>query len=776
MNKTTMWLLSASLPALMMPTATLAQDASPQAEAGIQEIVVTATRRAERLQDVPVAVTALTSAALETKQVTDVLTLAPKVPGMQSNPTLNMLEITVAIRGVSQLNATIAQDPSIGTYVDGVYNVVNAGSNNALIDMERVEVLKGPQGTLFGRNTIGGAINISTARPQDKFGGYVKATAGNYKAWSGTGVVNVPISPGVLDSRFVYQHDQHGGYGKNRVTGNPTASYNSDYVRGSLLFTPAPGSEILLSGFYTDVNGNSAATKLGYFSDVSPLNGLYPLVSGVPGDLMTNYVNRGKYQDAYTDLDSRFGLKQYGFTGTATVALGEAVSVKSITAYINTDYQRAADLDGTPYAFLQSPSYPIEAKQFSQELQLYGDALDSKLHWITGAYYFQVTGDQPLNLIALPNLSPPASRVINISGPRVKNRSYSAFAQITYEIVEDVRLTGGLRYVVDKRKAVFRDRQENLATGAFVACSLAHYPFGTDPTLCTYTNKVKYDYIPWTVGLDYKPNANTLVYAKVSQGFRSGAYPDSGPQAVGASPTLTSAQAAIATAANLAAYQPVAPEKLISPEVGVKLDLLDRRLRINLAGYYSRYNNIQLPVILPPACTGCAPLGVLRNSGKADIWGGEIEVTALLGKLQIDLAAGYTDPKYLAGSPNFGQPVVKVSKFNGSVSANYPIDLGGNTLTLNSLYAYRSKTSLSAIQPNEAPASILVPIQKGFGLLSARASLDFADLPLTLAIYGQNLTDKKYKVAATTAGPPINRGIYFPGAPLTFGASATYRF
>jgi iron complex outermembrane receptor protein len=748
----------------------------------LADIIVTATRREERLRDVPIADTAVSAKKLEEQQIADVTTLANIVPNMQAKPSLNPLQITLAIRGVTQLIASPAVDPPIGTYVDGVYNVLNAGSNIAMIDMERVEVLKGPQGTLFGRNTIGGAISITTMKPQDSFGGYVQQDAGNYGAYTTTAVLNLPISPGLLDTRLVFQHTQHEGYGRDLATGQPDNTLNQNYFRGSVKYTPSDKWDVLLSGFYIHAQGFAPATKLGYFA--SPFNASFPLAAGnTSGDKLSNYVNAGGFQDTYSSPDSTFKLDQYGVTNVITGHLNDAVTVKSISSYSSTDYQQVSDLDGTPYLFLNLIAFPVAAEQFSEELQAYGDALDDRLKWISGAYFFTVTGSQISNNATLFNLSPPAARTYNTNGPYVSNQSYSAFTQLTYELMPKLRLTAGVRYVVDDRKVTYLDHREVPGPDprAFVSCDLANAAspvtaaLGTSPGDCSFKSSVQYGYLPWTVGLDFKPNDATLLYAKVSKGYRSGAYPGNGPTATPPSATITAAQALTNNAAALALFGPVPPESLLSPEIGAKLDFLDGKLKVNAAGYFSRYDNIQLTVNVIP-CPTCSTVAVLENSGNADMWGGELEVSALLGKLELDGAIGYTDPKYLSGSASFGQPVINVSKTNESLTASYPSETSAGLLTLTGTYAYRSGATFYTVTSGLPAAANAAVTQKGFGLLSARAAFTLANLPITLAIYGENLTNEKYKDSASDFPAPLSYAVYWPGPPLTFGGSIKYSF
>ena len=768
----------------------------PSAAAGqtsanvIGDIIVTATRREDRLQNVPIAVTAISTGQLEQKQISDVVSLVSVVPGMSVRSTLSPLETVFSLRGIAMFRPEISIDPPIGIYIDGVYNAISAGSNSAMVDMARAEVLKGPQGILFGRNTIGGAVSITTNKPTDEFGGYVQADAGNYGAFGGTVVVNTPIKPGILAARFVYQHAERDGFGKNFTTNTPTGTLNQDYVRGTLKFNPAPDWEFQLMGFYTRAKGYSAPTKLTYFNPNSPLNATIPFISGKPGDLLGNYVSNTDLQDTFSNLPSTYDLEQYGVAGSIVGSLSDAVTIKSITAYGHTYYNQQADLDSTPYTIISLLDYPISVDQFSQELQIYGDALDDRLSWIAGGYFFSATGSQIGFNSVLPAFS---GGSISTFGPTIDNKSYAAFGQVTFEVMPKVRLTAGVRYVHDDREVSYSPQLLN-SNRSFISCTLAGTAnsttgaFGTDLDSCRYKSSVSYNYVPWTAGVDYRPNSDTLLYAKVSQGYRSGAFGLQAPSATNVSATVTPANAVAANTAALAEFGPVAPERLLSPEIGGKFDLFGRKLRINVAGYYSKYSNIQLNVNLPPVCGACSSLVKLENSGSADIWGGEIEATALIGKLELNGAFGYTNPKYVAGV-RLGERVLNVSKYNASFTATYPLELRDGTLTVTGSYSYLSG-QMSAVNtvscgvPGNA-ASTCVPnsravvdaaiSQPGYGLFNARVAFQSKDYPVILAIYAKNLANEKYRAQAGAYGG-LNYAVAFPGPPLTFGGSVKVTF
>lgn len=773
----TLLVVALGSPVFASPTDGVAGDpASVSSETGDQsskldDIIVTARRREERVQDVPISITALNNAQLQQFQVIDVVSLANVTPGMTANQSLGPTEITIAIRGLTNVTPSLNSDPAIGQYVDGVYNALTTGANTSMIDLDRVEVLKGPQGTLFGRNTIGGAMSITTNKPTDKFEGYVEGDWGNYDAQTYTGVLNLPIVPGKLDTRLVYHFDEHQGYGENETLGTQNGTLHQNYVRESIKAEPADDWEVTLTASYDREYGNNVANKLGYLDPTTSIVNTYPSLFGMPNVLISDYVLKGGWQDSYENQLDTFFLAQSSFTSTITGKLSDAVTVKSITGYTKTANAFTSDADASPYTILQLPAYATDANQTSEELQLYGDALESRLKWLTGVYYYIESGTQLVSAVILPAFSPPPEVEETMGSDPNHNKSYSSFAQLTYELTPGLRLTGGVRYTKDIREVTYHDNVNVVATDAYVSCALANTPTASTIDGCGYSASVGYHYIPWTVGIDYEPNKNSLVYAKVSQGYRSGAFQLQGPAATG-NP--------VQNAAAVAAFLPVAPESLLSPEIGAKMDFLDHKFRINGAAFYSDYKNVQTSTILPPPCSTCSILAQLQNSGGARVYGGELELEALLGGLRLNGGAGVAVPKYILG-PSEGMPFVKVSKVNASVGASYPIQMQSGVLTLNSDYTWRSKMflyglSAGGFSPTAADAINAAVTQPAFGTLQARITFDLTSAPITFALYGQNLTNVDYKVSAEDFGPPLSWANFFVGPPRTFGGSVKYRF
>jgi iron complex outermembrane recepter protein len=712
------------------------------------EITVTAQRREQNLQDVPVSVNVVSGLQFETEQITDITSLAEITPGVNVVSVFSLSEIRVGIRGMSELNPALGTDPAVGVYVDGVYYQTNAGMNLGMVDMQRVETLYGPQGTLFGRNTIGGALSITTQKPKDYFEASATANVGNFNEYGFNGVVNLPLSD-ELAVRIVYDHDQHSGYGTNTFLGTQLNDLNQNYLRASIKAKPADGLELDLTAFYNRSEAHPLDTYPGYVDTTSPINSLIPSLQGHPGDLLSNYVG-GPHYDNEGGRDADGETDVYGFTGTLTEKL-DAATVKFISAYTNT-YYNFLNTSGVPYDTFTILSLPTSVNQLSEEFQVFGDALDNRLQWISGLYYFHEQGSQLAQFVIVPPVAMPLG-TDSADGATISNSSYAAYAQASYAILPELRLTGGVRYTVDDRQSVYHSHLEDSATRAFLTCTLG-ITGATDYSSCMADYTAAFHYVPWTVGLDLKPNSDQLFYAKVSQGYRSGGTSETGP-----------------TATNYSVFGFVQPESLLSPEIGSKLDFLSHRLRVDTAVYYSDYKNIQQSALV------ASPFGVtsvLRNVGQANIWGGELTAVAKIAQLTLQAGLAVVDPKYTAG-PSLGQPFINNSKTSWSLLADYPITVTGGVLRLDADYSWRSTQYLWPPTPGN-PGQNAAVTQGSYGLLNSRLSFEFANVPMTVALWGKNLTNKYYVVSVADLSSALGFTNDSGGIPRTFGATVNWRF
>jgi len=738
--------------AAQMPATPEAASEPQPASDQLEDIVVTAQRREQRLQDVPVAVSAFSGAQLEDRQIGDVNALAANVPAVTFTATpYGNNDLILAIRGVAPGGVLPNVDQAVGIYVDGVYYARPEGSNFALVDLASAEVLRGPQGTLFGRNTIAGALNITTNKPTYDYEGSLRVSAGNYDAVGLTGIVNIPVIDDRLATRLVYAHVEHDGYGYNPLLRSDVADQNDDFVRVSVRGDVTDDLRVDLSfDYYNGVN-HQPLWVLGYYhAGLSPAN-LAPYAA-TPGSRIS-----------YAGINPLNHSTVYDVTGTITGTIG-AVTVKTITAYRDIDFEGASDQDATPLPNADVRSFTLKGHQISQELQLLGEAIDDRLDWVVGVYYFrEKIANSPVSRVGT---------VIQDNTINPDNESISAFAQLTYEILPQLRLTGGVRFVQDTRKMVYTPARYSVAPAfASVAeapasairpapCPFTAIGLNQDSAGCLYRPpNIKFNYVPFTVGLDYQLDGDGLLYAKFSRGFRSGGF-----------------QQASGTTA--AFFTPFGEEKVDSWEGGAKLSLLGNRLRFGASAYYSTYSDIQQNAVLSASPVVITTL----NAGEAEIYGGELEATALVGDLRLNGSLGLIHPKFTKG-PFVGSEVPTVANTTFNVGADLPIDFAGaGTLNLHADYTHQSKVYfLNTARVTGAgsvpytPFQIASVTQEGYGLLNAQVSFEFERFPMTLAVFGKNLTDEYY-AGRSGSFYGANYNSIVIGAPRTYGMSATYRF
>jgi iron complex outermembrane receptor protein len=736
----------------------------------VDDIVVTAQRREERLQDVPISVTALSAAQLERNQIDDIASIQYATPSFTLTPHPGDPTSTgIGLRGLVQSDSLLTLDPAVGVYVDGVYLARSAGGNLNMVDMQRVEVLRGPQGTLFGRNTTGGALNLTSQAPTDAFEGYARLSVGDYDHRAFVGVLNIPIMPGEFDARIAYQHTEHSGYGANTFLDRELSDDDTDFIRASAIIRPNDTWTFHFIGDYTNRDSSEQMTHLLFASGTANLiplvcNGTAPnppippaaapfLASlcpfGQAGDTLGNYIG-GDFYDNSSEATGRLQVEAWGLNGTVT---GDWGTFRSITAYRQVDRNSGTDLDGTPYILLaQTPPVPqqMQQQQFSQELQIFGTAFGDRLDWILGAYYFQEEGfDDSTNSALWPlNLS-----CTFVRGD-VENSSSAFYAQFSYELFPDFTVTAGARHTEDERALVTRNRSQNQLTGV-VSCQIAaalldNPPFNpADVSTCVATlPEQSFSYTPFTVGADWRINEQALVYLKFSRGFRAGGFSLRGGTTTGA-------------------FAPFNPEQVESTEAGVKLDLFGRRLRVNAAVYSAEYTDIQQSVITAGP-TG--PSTEVRNVGEGEITGGEVEVTARLGDLTLIGTLGIVDAEYTAG-PNVGAPFSRTPEMTYSLAADYPIHIGDMTLNLHTDYSWRDEAFYGG-------STLVIPAlyEPAYGIWNAMATLDVND-SVSLSLWGRNLAEEEYhasRLDLVSAGLGIVTG--FQGEPRTIGAALHYRF
>lgn len=688
------------------------------ADEGIGDIVVTARRREESLQKVPISITAYTGKDLAARQIDNISGIAASTPNLIFNSSAPIsgsnTAASIFIRGIGQTDFTPVTDPGVGLYLDGVYIARSIGGVLDLIDVERVEVLRGPQGTLFGKNTIGGAINITSAAPTGKLDGSVQITTGSRNRIDAKAVIDVPLG-NTLAVRLSAAELSQGGYVDN-VAGPKLGNTNAQVARIAARWTPGDRLQIDIAGDYTRRRERSQAQKLLDFNPnagaptFGPFNGVVAPALGLPA-FTDRFTLGGPYQTFQGDGPfSRSNLNLWGVSGTARFQLSDDVTIKSITAYRKFDSQFGRDSDNSIYNIIET-SDDIRQHQFSQELQLYGQAFDSKLEWLVGGYYFDERASDLNNVYT--------SVILIQSGGEAKNDSEAAFGHLVYHVTDKLRLTGGIRYTHENRsflpdqEIVFYDYTQSLFGGAGFTDGQAILP--------SVRSKRSFDNVSFLAGADYQWTDRLLTYASFSQGFKSGGFN----------------QRVFPPRASPGSFD---PEKVNVYEVGTKWSNSNGTVRVTADAFYTDYKNIQVKIIdvVAPG-TG--------NAAAGRVYGAETEITARpVPPLTLSATAGYLNTAYTRFAANFDptQGITKDNRFVNSpkwslsASAAYVVPVGSlGDLTIRGDWSYRTKIY------NDAANSERIA-QGAYSLFNAALIFDTADRKWRGTLGVKNIGDKAY--------------------------------
>lgn len=733
--------MPARAPATLFLLAALATPATgapaSQEPSRLEEIVVTAMRREESLQSVPIAVTALSSVELRRLQATDLSRLQYFAPTLVVWPVIaNSLTATISMRGLIEPDLLPTNDPAVGTYLDGVYIARMTGGNLELVDMQRVEVLRGPQGTLFGRNTIGGAINLIPNRPEHLRSGEATAGAGNYGSTDLEGFLNIPV--GLLDGavRIAGKHVSHAGYGDAILLDRPLSDEKLDYLRAQFELEPGDGWSVNLSGDLTSVHSASQLmTLVAAFGEANRI----PALSGNPADDLSNYAG---VTDGRVDANRAGNFSARIWGATATVDHVGRHSFKAITAYRQLDLSsRNADGDGTPYDLFAALRRDQGEWQFSQELQLRGTCSHAGADWIVGLLYFEEAADLDFLNRNLVPLSETDTRVRATTA----NSSAAAYLELTRAIAPKVHITAGARYNVDWRQLISRNAR---IQKGIESCSLDDRLLD-EPGICKASlPRRSFRYVPWRLGIDYAPRDESLLYATVSRGYRAGGYNMRG-----------------GTPVSLLAFD---PEYVTSFELGGKSDFRDHRIRANVAVYLANYDDMQLGATLPDPVQGVTFLK--QNGGHARIVGGEAEVSGMIGAMRLSGSIGLTEGKFVKLAPSVDGVTLDsdlaLPKTTYHVAADLPF-----RMRLGDLEAHIDYGWLSDDGDSEARARCRC--SNAYGLLGAMLAFAPRSGSLRFDLWAHNLTDTHYLAQRVDFTDFINA---IPGEPRTYGLKVTYHF
>ena len=715
--------------------------------ASLEEVIVTARRREENIQTVPIAITALSPQTLEDNNVTTITDLQHLVPSMSGTAALSRDAFSVAIRGQRESNGR----PGVVMYLNEVPvpSDVDAGGGLAggpglLFDLENVQVLKGPQGTLFGRESVGGAVLLQSARPKNEFSGRVQLGIGNYNYQEIDAAVNVPLIDGTLLTRVAFNGAKRNGFtwlqgSPNHLDGIDIDGRDYWSVRGSVTFRPNDIFENDTIATYQEYNSNGS---LSFLTAVNPASPLAFFLS--PYLAQQQALGIRTHIPVDTPIESSGTL--FALSNVTSIKLAGDLKFRAILGYDRAVSRRAFDGDATPLPLGNQPSTlrmtPVQ--QYTAEAQLLGKAFSGHMDWIAGAFYLE----SPLQKDYVLQTGTIAFTPNDTAG-KDGDKSKALFTQATYDLsamVAGLKVTGGLRYTWDKiTKSDF---------GGFGSICTSIPTVNCDETSAVRTNSES-SALTWTAGVDYQVEPNTLLYLTSRRGYRAGG--------------------ANVSTAPVAKY---GPEYVLDYELGVKSDwrVADRPVRTNAAIYYQDYSDIQVQRTF----TGLQ--GFTDNAASARLWGGELE--ALLGvtdNLELGANASYLNIKYTGFAEGVSEDTIadvrsreKLSpKQQYGLSARYrlPLDqrIGELSAQVNWNWqaAYQNILSVSF-------GSMDIP---SYGLLNLAINWDhIGSGPLDASFFMSNVTNKEYIVGGAPLYNALGYVTTMYGEPRMYGIRLRYRF
>lgn len=665
-----------------------AQIASESGGGQLEEITVTARKSQELLQSVPASVSVLSSTDLADAGLTAFGDVVSQIPNVSMGGGIaGALQGQLGIRGVSTLVRNIGVESGVGIYVDGVYLGRSDNYNQELIDIAQIEVLRGPQGTLFGKNTIAGVFNMTTLRPEDAATGMLRVEAGNYGLVRTQGYLMGPIAEGVLSGKLVGGYVSRDGVYEHLSGGEDGEGLDLVSYRGALYYTPTSASEIILAVDGLRDRGNPA------FFQVTDLAGATSAMETTPLRL-----NNNRPDSLQRD--------NYGVSLTATVDLTLG-TLTSISAFRRSDYEASLDDDQEQFDALAADTWGDVTRFFSQEVRLNQQVHDG-FDYVAGLYYSdqEVTTDRLLSIGSA--LGVPGEPPLTTRGA-VDTKTYAAYGHVNYRIAARTTVSLGLRYSKEDKDAAF---VQGDPTGIWAFLGL--------PGLA-YEDSASDDDLSPTASLSYQFTPEVMAYGRFAKGFKSAAFNiDLAPSTSGLS---------------------AGPEHASTYEVGLKSDLFGRRLRANLAVFDTRYQDMQVSQLLGAGVT-------LNNAGKATIRGYEVELAGYVTpRLRLEGSLGYLDPTYdryencsipasLGGGSTdcSGNRIIGAPKYTYQAAAQYERPLGIGDFVARLDFTSQSPVFFEATNSQRFKSD-------SRSLLNARIGVSGR---WAFFIWGRNLTDETY--------------------------------
>lgn len=809
----------------------------------LEEVVVTARKREESLQEVPVAVTAFNTEAMESLGIRNMRDVEGLVPGLHLGGGGNGVkgDGNAYIRGVGQRETRVTIDSGVGIYLDDVYIARASGALLDAVEMQTIQVLRGPQGTLFGKNTTGGAILYTSIKPEEGFSGNAKGSFGNLDRRDASVSLNIPIIEGQLLSRWTAATVQRDGFITNAVDGSDFTDEDRNIFTGALRWLPSDAVTVDLNFNYTETDQRPIGQKCRFLGEElaeaglpnqGTLEGLYNAVSlstveencRRSGDLPDDKF-LGEHSDS-SDIwyDSSYEVETTMLSGTVNWEINDSLSFKSVTAYRNTEQLADEDIDGMDIVLVgRLAGVNNDTNQYSQEFQLSGDALDDKLSFTAGVYFFyEETNDDWLQDFAGFNddLNIPNTILLsrsNLHERETENTAYAAFGQADYSFNDNWILTLGLRYTWEERKTTYNESRvylPSIGNGDYLSGLDTIY---TANVLHTFTEPGARPVREWLYGFDpdgqggapfvvgdfgtlsddrndddWNPMASikyladddtldalglddAMVYLTYATGFRSGGV------------TVGNGDFDGDQIIDLENYK---PEFVDMFELGFKIDAFDRKLRANVAAFYQDYDDIQLTTTIPDPNFGI-PLPAIENAGKAEIAGVETEFTLLpTDNIRILGSVAYMDAEYkeyLAEipDPNGGgqitidrsdEPMPRAPEWTAFIAIDYFINTDSlGTFIPNFIARYTDEIYGGFDRESFIVGDEITSPSVTF--YDARLTWQSPEENATVMLWVKNLTDKDDHLVGgvPTVGVARTTTQAF-AAPRTYGIDLTYRF
>jgi iron complex outermembrane receptor protein len=773
-----------------LPPAISAQEGAAEprdARRHIEEIVVQARRRDELLGETPVSVTALSNATLRETGVTRLDQIQDLVPNLSFYTGRSGLTTAVFIRGVGQVDPIITFDPGVGIYVDGVFLARAAGSVLDIVDPQQIEVLRGPQGTLFGKNTVGGAITVTTTPPGEELAAEVRVGGGSFDSVWSRFTLNSPVAFGDIDdrlfTRLTFATEYSKGYTKNTFRDRYANDTDAINVLSSWRLVVTDDIEVNVSGNWFRDHTSNKGGRCVVVNDP-------PLLAGaLPPDFLDECAESRAYRFR-ADTPGLSDIQSYGVWGNINWNIGalgflDDLSLKSISSWREQRPRIREDGDMTEFLVLQLSGVggsgefvgkPSFQRQYSTELQVNGVALDEKLNFVSGVYGFWEDATEFQTIISLPML-PAAANSNTDAEVDIDNWSWALFGQATYDPTDWLSLTAGVRFTQEKKGF------KKLQTNAILDDVL--------PLVNAAERKIFDDWTPMASIALHAPDGwleplqvdKSMLYFTYSRGFKSGGF---------------NGNARGGSAEELDDYD---PETLDSFELGWKSSAFDRRLTLNTSFFLSKYDDIQVSIIAPGG-SALAELRVL-NAAKATIMGAEFELEARpIDNLLIAGSIGLLDTEYddfgkgcdelseeeaaakecppnnkeVGPIDRTGESFNNVPDFESRLTLRYDWELpwempawAAGALTPRLDYSYRSSVHYQGPELKEA-------IQRGYNLLNFFLSYSFNEDRSQLSFWAKNLTDEQYFQQNQPTANTLGTIIRYYQPPRAFGGEVSHRF